>query len=354
MKHPLPTSPAPALAGNPSGPPRELRLCEQAVFVSSPVDMAIARQAARAIANHLALPENAAAGFITSVSELASNILIHARRGEILVQAIQCTHTRRAARVIARDRGPGIADIPLAFLDGYSTVRGLGGGLPGVKRLMDEVEVTSTPGVGTVVVANKYLQSRRPTVTSLNVGIAHAPAAGSFVSGDAPYFDESGGTSLLAVIDGVGHGRRAALASATAIRVLGERDSNEPQAILRGLHQALRSSVGAAIGMYLVSPGSHTLTFVGVGNVRGLSDGQRRRHFESAPGVLGEFMGDIRSVTVEYHPGDLLLLWSDGVAVRSPTDGIPPLIRLQPDLAAREILERFRLPSDDGTVLVAR
>ena len=91
----------------------------------------------------------------TAISELARNILTYAGEGEIEV-AVEETAGRRGIRIVARDEGPGIADIGLALQDGYSTSRSLGIGLPGVRRLMDEFEVTSEPGSGTVVRATKW------------------------------------------------------------------------------------------------------------------------------------------------------------------------------------------------------
>jgi len=66
---------------------------------------------------------------------------------------------RRGVELVAQDEGPGIADIPLALSEGYSTGGGLGCGLPGVQRLMDDFEINSTPGLGTRIVARKWQRS---------------------------------------------------------------------------------------------------------------------------------------------------------------------------------------------------
>ena len=103
----------------------------------------------------LGFPKTDLALIATAISELARNILTYAGEGEIEV-AVEEAGGRRGLVIIARDHGPGIADISLALQDGYSTSRSLGIGLPGVRRLMDEFEVTSDPGSGTVVRAMKW------------------------------------------------------------------------------------------------------------------------------------------------------------------------------------------------------
>ena len=92
----------------------------------------------------------------TSVSELAHNIFFHSTRGgNITFESIQ-RYGVNGIEIMASDDGPGIRNIALAMQDGYSTNGGLGGGLPGVERLMDEFEITSSVTTGTIIVARKW------------------------------------------------------------------------------------------------------------------------------------------------------------------------------------------------------
>jgi serine/threonine-protein kinase RsbT len=93
----------------------------------------------------------------TAVSEVARNILEYAKRGEVVVAVIQ-RGDRRGLEVLARDQGPGIADVSQAMQDGFSTSRGLGLGLPGSRRLMDDFELESRVGQGTTVTMRKWLR----------------------------------------------------------------------------------------------------------------------------------------------------------------------------------------------------
>lgn len=94
------------------------------------------------------------------ILELTRNILVHAGSGELLIEEVAAGQQHGLA-IEARDHGPGIPDIELAMRDGYSTAHTLGAGLPGVKRLMDAFEISSTVGVGTTVRAIKWLGKRR-------------------------------------------------------------------------------------------------------------------------------------------------------------------------------------------------
>ena len=90
-----------------------------------------------------------------AISELARNIISYAGEGEIELNPLRGSN-RTGIRIIARDEGPGIRDIPQALRDGFSTSGSLGIGLPGVKRLMDEFAIDSLPGRGTIVTVKKW------------------------------------------------------------------------------------------------------------------------------------------------------------------------------------------------------
>ena len=92
---------------------------------------------------------------VTAVSELARNALLYAEAGDITVSLVQ-QDDKHGVSIVAKDNGPGIADIPQALQDGFSTAGRLGLGLPGVKRLMDDFEICSAPGMGTTVIARKW------------------------------------------------------------------------------------------------------------------------------------------------------------------------------------------------------
>ena len=128
---------------------------EFVVPIRADVDVVFARQEARRLLTGLRFSSSELTLIATAISEVARNIVAYAGSGEVVFRIVQ-RGQRRGLVVIARDRGPGIADIERAMQDGYSTSRGLGIGLPGSKRLMDEFAVSSEVGKGTMVTMIKW------------------------------------------------------------------------------------------------------------------------------------------------------------------------------------------------------
>ena len=93
---------------------------------------------------------------VTAASELARNALVYGGGGTARVEVIKSGNGRTGIRIGFTDNGPGIPDLRLALTDGWSSGGGLGFGLPGARRLVDEFELTSEPGAGTSVVVTKW------------------------------------------------------------------------------------------------------------------------------------------------------------------------------------------------------
>lgn len=128
---------------------------ETRVQINDEADILEARQAARAIAGDLGFDLASQTLIATAISELARNILKYARSGEILLRRT-ARNGARGITIVAADKGPGIADTELAMTDGFSTGRGLGLGLPGTRRLMDDFDLVSEVGRGTTVTATRW------------------------------------------------------------------------------------------------------------------------------------------------------------------------------------------------------
>ena len=120
-------------------------------------DIIAARQLGRNEAKAIGFDAVDQARITTAISELARNIYLYARAGEIVLERIR-DENKVGIRIIATDQGPGITNSRKVIEDGYSTSGGLGAGLPGVKRLMDKMEIQSSVGEGTLVVVEKWVQ----------------------------------------------------------------------------------------------------------------------------------------------------------------------------------------------------
>jgi serine/threonine-protein kinase RsbT len=130
---------------------------EARVTVASDTDIVTARQRGRMLASQLGFTSGDATIVATAISELARNIVLYAKKGEVIVVPVELKDNRGLI-ITARDEGEGIADIRQAMQDGYSTSGRLGVGLPGVKRLMDEFEIVSEAGKGTTVIVKKWMR----------------------------------------------------------------------------------------------------------------------------------------------------------------------------------------------------
>jgi anti-sigma regulatory factor (Ser/Thr protein kinase) len=128
---------------------------EVRVTIGADQDLVSARAQARALADHLGFSRTDATLIATAISEIARNIVVHVGQGEIVLRAME-DERRRGLVVIAHDAGPGIRDVEAALRDGYAGQTGLGLGLPGARRLMDEFEIVSEPERGTTVTMTKW------------------------------------------------------------------------------------------------------------------------------------------------------------------------------------------------------
>jgi len=125
------------------------------VPINSDRDIIIARQRGKDLAARQGFSSTDLTLIATAISELARNIVLYAKTGEIMLKPIR-QGEKKGIAVVARDEGPGISDVPRSLQDGFSTSRSLGLGLPGVRRLMDTFEVVSVVNQGTTVTVKKW------------------------------------------------------------------------------------------------------------------------------------------------------------------------------------------------------
>lgn len=129
---------------------------EARVHIRSSADIVLARQQGRELASRIGFSTSNLTMIVTAISEVARNILEYAGEGEIAVKLIR-EGNRVGVKIVASDTGPGIADLAAVMRDGFSTGQGMGMGLPGARRLMDDFEIASKIAKGTTVVMKKWL-----------------------------------------------------------------------------------------------------------------------------------------------------------------------------------------------------
>jgi serine/threonine-protein kinase RsbT len=133
---------------------------DELIAVAGEADIIAARQRAREISRALGFGTVDQSRITTAVSELARNVVRYATasRGEVRIRELMTPIRGVGMEIVVRDEGPGIESVESAMREGFTSGQGLGMGLPGTRRLMDEMEVDSAPGRGTTVTIRKWLR----------------------------------------------------------------------------------------------------------------------------------------------------------------------------------------------------
>jgi serine/threonine-protein kinase RsbT len=130
---------------------------EASIPILRELDIVTARQKGRELATAMGFSRTEQTLLATAISEVARNIVSYAGQGLVTLSEIE-ERGRHGILIVASDQGPGIRDLELAMRDGYSTGNSLGLGLPGARRLVDDFDLASSPGVGTTVTLKKWLR----------------------------------------------------------------------------------------------------------------------------------------------------------------------------------------------------
>lgn len=148
------------------------------VQIASPTDIVAARQRGRALASEAGFSVCDSTLITTAISEMSRNVLEYASHGEVTLSLLK-NGKQKGVKIVVTDEGPGIADIARVMKDGYSSGAGIGIGLPGTKRLMDEFNLRSTIGSGTTITMKKWNANGNGKHTNGNGKHAHGNGNGN-------------------------------------------------------------------------------------------------------------------------------------------------------------------------------
>lgn len=291
-------------------------------------------------------------------TELAQNLERHAERGELIARG-EVTPEGIWLEVLSVDRGPGIGTPLHALEDGYSTAGTRGSGLGAVMRLAQDFDLHTLAGEGTVLCARMWLGSGPPPPRVPAIGAICLPHPEEEVSGDGYEIlrDAAGRTHIL-VVDGLGHGQPAADATRVALEIFRHHVHLEPGDLFRTLHEELRATRGAAIGLSTLDPTLGKLFFTGVGNIAGtLWPGlqpDRARGLASHNGTAGYLMPRVQTLAYPWDPDSLLVLQSDGLTSRWNLDAYPGLAFRDPGVIAGVLYRDHCRGRDDVTVIAVK
>jgi anti-sigma regulatory factor (Ser/Thr protein kinase) len=316
----------------------------------------------------------------TIVSELGSNVLKYAERGTVELQRLR-RDGAAGVEITARDAGPGIPDVELALKDHYSSGRTLGLGLPGVRRMADEFEIGPTAGGGTTVrVRKRLLGPPGASAPAAATGMGRMTAAGArwraaatirsrigqSIGGDRAAILDRGDHVMVAIVDATGHGPAAHAVAGDLVARLeeGYAGTAEPADIatqLRTLHDASIGTTGAAVGLAVLDARNDGLRYLGIGNVRAAIVGPQRFTGVSRDGVLGRRWPTPFVQSSPLRPGDLVLLWTDGLPTTLPQtlaaerdDQGRPVATRDVEAIADHLVNGYGRPHDDAACLVVR
>lgn len=302
-----------------------------------------ARRAAQTLANY-EFNEDVAGKVAIAASELANNLQLHARGGELLIQMLG-DDDAPCIELLAIDRGPGMADTARCMSDGYSTAGTPGTGLGAVRRLANEFDIYSVPGQGTVVMA------RFGPGSHLRHGAVSVPLAGEVDCGDAwQIVTNADGTAVL-VVDGLGHGTFAAEAARTCVDAFLKSPGDTPVEILQRANRLMSKTRGGAAACARMR--GESLTYSGVGNINGhVISTEYSQGLMSHNGTLGMHQRPAQQFEYTLPAGSLLVMHSDGLSARWDLKQHPALLRAHPAIVAAVLYRDHARERDDATVVV--
>ncbi len=305
--------------------------------------MSLAREAG------LDLQRTADAGL--AATELATNLWKHAKEGELHVSRLP-DHHGPGIDVLSIDRGPGIASIAQCLKDGYSSSGTNGTGLGAISRCA-HFDAYSQPGKGTVILARIHVSGAEKN--GMVVSFSGRPLAGEETSGDAWAVREQGVVSVFIVADGLGHGIRAAEASAEAISAFRTSTDTEPVLLLDRVHRALRGTRGAAVAIARVDRKERRVRYAGIGNISGAVIGTEKTQFMiSHNGTAGHETIRFQEFVYPFPHGAILIMHSDGLATSWNLSSYPGLETHHPAVIAGTLYRDSSRNRDDVCVIVAR
>lgn len=315
-----------------------------------------ARRIAMVLAERLGFNETERGKVGIVVTEMANNLVRHAKDGQLLVQA-RTRNDIGGIEILALDKGPGIVNISECLRDGFSTAGTPGNGLGAISRLSALFDIYSVPNTGTALLTHLWASPNHALQlnSNLELGVVCLPMPGEEVSGDAWASDQQSGRSLLLVADGLGHGPLAAQASLEAVRIFREYVRLSPKEIIEAAHAALRSTRGAALAIAEVDFERQTVRFAGVGNISGtIISPEKSYSMVSHNGTVGHEVRKIQEFVYQWPKGGLLVMYSDGLGTQWRLERYAGLAARHPSLIAGVLYRDFNRGRDDVTVLVAR
>ncbi|MEO0294105.1 MAG: SpoIIE family protein phosphatase [candidate division WOR-3 bacterium] len=281
------------------------------------------------------------------IKEISKNMIKHSSSGKLSI--FLEGGDEKSVYIVAENPVDFPVDTKEIFDDGYSTAKTLGIGLGAVKRLLNDVKVKVENG--------KFILSGRKIFSdkkrnSIEISVYSRPMSGFKSNGDAYFVKRYGDYAVVAVLDGIGHGTKANLASKLAIKVLKDRFKDDLEEIVLAIHHKLQHSRGCVIGIVRMSKNGD-VEFLGIGNIKAqIYTPEMYRRLVSFDGLLGSNMRSFKTEKMKLTTPCLIVLHSDGVSSFNFED---KRVIYRPVMeVAKEAFEKYRKKTDDATLLIAK
>lgn len=329
----------------------DLRRQSLAIAIRELHDVGDARRQAMHVGKDIGFDETANGRVGIVATELAGNLAKHAGGGTLVLRILSAGAVA-GLEIMSLDDGPGM-DVQRCMADGYSTAGSPGTGLGAIKRLATSLDVFSTSGKGTVLVAQIWPHAA-PAV-GYDIGAVCLPVAGERLCGDGWAVRTRPDGVDLVVSDGLGHGPLAAQASDASLEVFARKPDLDPATLLETMHAAMRATRGAAVLTARLDTVRNSLTCAGVGNVAGyIMSSPRPKGIVSMNGIVGHQIHKVKAFSYDCAPDNMIILHSDGLTTHWKLEDFPGLATRSASLIAGVMFKAFKRGKDDATVVVVR
>jgi anti-sigma regulatory factor (Ser/Thr protein kinase) len=320
----------------------------QVLVIEDTSQIGHARRTAQKLAEQHGFDSTDAGRVALVATELASNILKHAARGELHLRVLPCA-VGAGIEILAIDRAQGF-DLQACMTDGFSTGGTQGIGLGAVSRQTEVFDVYADSR-GAVLLARLYSPKNR--CPDRRIGISQHSLHNDPACGDAWHLAFDGPRISVLVIDGLGHGEEAERAARAGEKAFALLPFASPVLVLEDIHQAMIGTRGGAVAIAQYDSDSNALKFVGIGNIgASLVAADKSRGLASHPGIVGGQYRRAQPFDYAQLNGQLLIMYSDGLQSRWNLQDYPGLVHRHPAVIAAILHRDFCRGRDDVTVLV--
>jgi anti-sigma regulatory factor (Ser/Thr protein kinase) len=291
------------------------------------------------------------------VSELISNVLKYASRGELLYRFSK-EADEPVFEIICIDNGSGIKDINHSMKDGISSKNTLGHGIGSIQRMSSFSQIYTLPDWGTIVYSKCYSSIASDSIQQGNMltRCINVTKPGEKVSGDNAAIRKVKDKTLVFLGDGLGHGEFAKEAVDKAIATFNTTTYAEPSDIIRETHVAVKKTRGLVGTIAVLDHKTKEWQICGIGNIATrMQRGLEYKNYSSYNGIIGlNIPGRMENNSQPMEKLQQLILCSDGIKTRWDLMHYPSILKYDPMMLAAAIYKDHARQTDDMTILIVK